>query len=197
MFRIHVSYMAVLLCWTIWAQAQQTPVVEQSATASATATQKFTAGWDNFSEPLNFTKSNVKWSVAASTHKLTVTFTLVGATPSKLYQVGLNFFCSTFPSTFGQFPNDLGGGTCSTLTRQGVTKDSAEFEVGVALTDIHGNGAFTVGIAPVSAGTYELEFFLRDGAGCDISGGAGNGADCAVDFQSPGKFGDATTITVP
>ena len=165
--------------------------------SAATTTQTFTAGWDNFTEPLNFTKSNVKWSVAPTTHKLTVTYNLVGATPNKLYQVALNFFCSTFPSTFGQFPNDLGGGTCSVLTRQGVTKDSAEFEVGVVLTDIHGNGTYTVTISPVASGTYNLEFFVRDGAGCDISGGAGNGSDCAVDFQSPGPFGTGTTITVP
>jgi hypothetical protein len=54
------------------------------AASAATTTQKFSAGWDNFGEPLNFTKSNVKWSVS-STRKLTVTYTLVGATPSKLY----------------------------------------------------------------------------------------------------------------
>jgi hypothetical protein len=84
-------------------------LVAVTASAAAAMMQKFTAGWDNFSEPLNFTKSNVKWSVSATTHKLTITYTLVGATPSKLYQVALNFFCSTFPPTFGQFPTDLGG----------------------------------------------------------------------------------------
>ena len=169
------------------------------AASAQVTTQKFVAGWDNFSEPRNFTKSNVKWLVSSTStvNKLTVTYNLVGAKPSKLYQVALNFFCSTFPATFGQFPNDLGAGTCFPLTRQGVTKDSAEVEVGVVLTDIHGNGSLTVGISPVPAGTYELEFFVRDGAGCDINGGAGNGSDCAVDFQSPGKFGTATTITVP
>jgi len=169
------------------------------AAAAQTTTQKFVTGWDNFREPLNFTKSNVKWFVSSTTtvNKLTVTYNLVGVKPSKLYQVALNFFCSTFPATFGQFPNDLGAGACVPITRQGVTKDSAEVEVGVVLTDIHGNGSLTVGISPVPADTYELEFFVRDGAGCDISGGAGNGSDCAVDFQSPGKFGTATTIIVP
>jgi hypothetical protein len=158
--------------------------------------QKFTAGWDNFGEPLNFTKSNVKWSVSAK-RKLTVTYSLVGATPSKLYQVSINFFCSTFPATFGQFPTDGGGGPCQSLTRQGVTRGSAEIEIGVVTTDINGNGSFTVVMGPVSAGTYELEFFVRDGAGCNINGGAGNGSDCAVDFQAPGPFGTAATITVP
>ena len=96
-----------------------------AATASATATtQKWTAGWDFFGEPLNYTKSKISWSVNATMHKLSVTFTLVGATPSKLYQVGIVPFCSTFPATFGQFPVD-DGGTCQSLTRQGVTATAA------------------------------------------------------------------------
>ena len=162
---------------------------------TAATTQKWTLGWDNFGEPLNLTKSNIQWSVS-STRKLTVTYRLVSARPSKLYQVSINFFCSTFPATFGQFPTDGGGGVCQPLTRQGVTKDSAEIEVAVVTTDIHGNGSFTVIIGPVQPGTYELEFFARDGAGCNLNGGGGT-ATCAVDFQSPGRFGTATTITVP
>ena len=163
--------------------------------SAATTTQKWTLGWDNFGEPLDLTKSNIKWSVSP-TRKLTVTFGLVSARPSKLYQVGINFFCSTFPATFGQFPNENGAGACQPLTRQGVTKDSAAVEVGVVTTDIHGNGAFTVVIGPVPSGSYELEFQARDGAGCDLIGGGGP-ATCPVDLQSPGPFGTATTITVP
>jgi len=60
--------------------------------ASASTIQKWTAGWDNFSEPLNYKKSKVVWSVNPTTKKLSVTYTLVGATPSKLYQVDLAFF---------------------------------------------------------------------------------------------------------
>jgi hypothetical protein len=167
--------------------------------ASATTTQKWTAGWDNFGEPLNFTKSKISWSVNPTTRKLSVTFKLVGATPSQLYQVALNFFCSTFPPTFGQFPNDQGGGACVSLTRQGVTATIAEVEVGVVTTDIHGNGSFTVVIGPVASGTYELEFFVRNGAGCDLlNGGPCDANHAEADFQSPGPiFGDATTITIP
>ena len=116
-----------------------------------------------------------------------VTFTLVGATPSKLYQVGIVPFCSTFPATFGQFPVD-DGGTCQSLTRQGVTATAATVELGVVTTDIHGNGSFTVVIGPVASGTYHVEFQARDGAGCNLIGGAGNGSDCADDFQSPGPL---------
>jgi hypothetical protein len=70
-----------------------------AASAQAT-TQKWTTGWDNFSEPISLTKSKIKWSVSPA-RKMTVTFTLAGATPTKLYQVALNFFCTTFPATFG------------------------------------------------------------------------------------------------
>jgi hypothetical protein len=166
--------------------------------ASAATTQKWTAGWDNFGEPLNYTKSKITWSVNPTTRKLSVTFTLVGAMPSKLYQVGIVPFCTTFPATFGQFPVDGGGGTCPTITRQGVTASAATIELGVVTTDIHGNGSFMVVIGPISAGTYDVEFQARNGAGCNLTGGAGNQAsDCDDDFQSPGPFGTTTTITIP
>ena len=171
-----------------------------SVAASAAKTQKWTLGWDNFSEPLNLTSSSVTWSVSSvsSTSSLTVTFKLVGATPTKLYQVSVNFFCTTFPATFGQFPNEGVAGTCQPLTRQGVTEDSAEVELGTVFTDIHGNGIFTVVIGPIPSGTYKLEFFARNGAGCNVNGGGGDSANiCEADFQSPGPFGTATAIIVP
>ncbi len=170
-----------------------------ASAASAAATQKWTAGWDNFGEPLNYKKSKVTWSVNATTKKLSVTYTLVGATPSKLYQVDLAFFCSTFASSFGQFPVQgfTGRDNCQTITRQGVTASAVYAEVGVVTTDINGNGSFAVVIDPVTAGTYDVEFRALDGAGCALTGGAGNGSDCAVDFQSPGPFGTTTTITIP
>jgi hypothetical protein len=119
-------------------------ILVASLTASATSTtQNWTLGWDNFGEPLNLTKSTIRWSVAP-TRKLTVTFGLAGAKPSKLYQIGINFFCETFPANFGQYPTDLGGGDCQPLTRQGVTKNYAEVDLGVVTTDRHGNGTFTV-----------------------------------------------------
>src|SRR3984893_10301170 len=90
-----------------------------ASAASAATMQKWTAGWDNFVEPLNYTKSKITWSVNPTMHTLSVTFKLVGATPSKLYQVGIVPFCTTFPATFGQFPVD-DGGTDQSLTRQGV-----------------------------------------------------------------------------
>jgi hypothetical protein len=123
----------------------------------------------------------------------------VGATPSKLYQVSIHFFCNTFPSTYGQFPTEENtDGTCVTITRQGVTASVAAVELGVVTTDIHGNGAFSVVVGPVVSGTYTLEFIARNGAGCGLTGGGTCDVGHAeADFQSPGPFGTATTITVP
>jgi hypothetical protein len=166
--------------------------------SAAVTTQKWTAGWDNFSEGLDFTHGNIKWSVSP-TRRLTVTFTLVGATPNKLYQVSLNFFCTTFPATFGQFPTERNAdGSCIQITRQGVTATIAEVEVGVVTTDLNGKGSFKVVIGPVLAGTYQVSFFARNGAGCNlINGGPCDTNHAEADFQSPGPFGTATTIVVP
>jgi len=167
--------------------------------ASAATTQKWTAGWDNFSEPLNYNKSKITWSVNPTTSKLSVTFKLVGATPSKLYQVTIHFFCTTFPPTFGQFPTETNNGACVTITRQGVTASVAAVELGVVTTDINGNGTFAVVVGPVASGTYTIEFVARNGAGCGLVGGGPCDTNHAAgDFQSPGPtFGDTTTITIP
>ncbi len=171
-------------------------------TASATATvQKWTAGWDNFSEPLNYTSSTVSWFVNTTTRRLSVTFKLVGARSNKLYQVGVHIFCSTIPVTFGQFATETPTpGICDATTRQGVTKSLAAVEFGVVRTDIHGKGVLSVVVGPIASGTYDLEFTTRNGAGCGLTGG-GNPTDpsiCEADFQSPGPtFGDATTIIIP
>jgi hypothetical protein len=163
--------------------------------ASATTTQKWTAGWDNFSEPLNYTKSHVTWSVNTTTRKLSLTYKLVGATPNKLYQVGIVVFCTTFPQTFGQFPTGVNG-NCDTITRQGVTKTSTQLiNFGVVTTDIYGNGSFAVVVGPIASGTYDVEFGARDGVYQNGSGCCGNNG---ADFQSPGPtWGDSTTITIP
>jgi hypothetical protein len=159
--------------------------------AFGATTEKWTPGWDNFNEPLNYKKSKLSWSVNAAKRTVSMTYSLVGATPNKFYQAGIHIFCKTFPATFGQFPTDTGGGDCQSYTRQGVTKTAAGVFVGVVTTDINGDGSFTVVVGPIAAGTYDVEFWARDGAGgCDGNQGS--------DFQSPGPtWGDATTITVP
>jgi hypothetical protein len=160
-----------------------------------TTTQKWTAGWDNLAEPLNLVSSNVMWSVSAA-RKMTVTFNLVGATPNKLYQVGVHIFCTTVPGTFGQFPTNPPSGACFALTRQGKSGAVASVEMGVVTTDMRGKGSFKVVVGPIASGSYDLEFTVRDGAGCNLIGGAGSSA-CPADFQSPGPFKTTTTVVVP
>lgn len=169
-----------------------------SAAFGGATTQKWTAGWDNFSEPLNYKTSTVRWSVDTERSTLSVTYKLEGATPNKLYQVQIGFFCTAFPTTFGQFPvEEVTGGNCTSVTRQGVTKTYAAVQLGVVTTDIHGNGSFSVVVGPIASGTYDVEFNAENGAGCFLNGGGGFG-NCVSDFQSPGPiFGDATTITIP
>jgi hypothetical protein len=167
-----------------------------SGSSVLAASHKWTTGWDNFSEPLNFKTSTVAWSVNATTGKLTVTYKLVGARPSKLYQVGVTVYCpsGSAPATFGQFP--VIPDACSTASRQGVTANVYVVELGVVTTDAHGNGLLAVAVNGLAADTYNLSFDVRDGAGCHLTGG--NAGACNVDFQSPGPtFGDAITITIP
>jgi hypothetical protein len=72
-------------------------------------------------------------------------------------------------------------------------------EFGVVTTDVSGNGAFSVAVGPIAAGTYGVEFHARNGAGCNLigNGGTGGSGKCAADFQSPGPtFGDTRAIVV-
>src|ERR1700687_1762345 len=138
--RLILLSLSLALCAVAPAEAQMT---NDSTSPAVGGTQRWQAGWDNFGEPINLTSSNIIWSVAP-TRKLTVTFTLVGATPNKLYQVGIHLFCDTAPVTFGQFPVTSSGGSCFPITRQGVTKKVAAVEFGVVTTDIHGKGSFKV-----------------------------------------------------
>jgi hypothetical protein len=199
MIRIHRhSYKFALLgVVTILHAQNSTAPSAVKVIPDAATTQYWTPGWFNLNEPLNYSKSKIVWSVSA-TRKLTVTYTLVSAAPTKLYQVGLNFFCTTFRPAFGQFPVELlQDGNCTSYTEQGLTATVAATELGVVLTDDLGTGSFKVVIGPIAPGNYSLEFYARDGAGCGVTGGSTVGSACNVDFQSPGPFGTATEIVVP
>lgn len=159
----------------------------------------FTSGWDNFNEPLDYKKSYVVYSINQASHQLKVAYSLHGATPTKLYQAALAIFnaCPNPPGFFGNFGEDSTYG-CDRYTRQGVEATTTSVEFGAILTDLKGNGITTVVINNIASGLYKLEFVVRDGAGCGVSGGAGNGNDCYVDFQSPGPiFADTVAITIP
>jgi hypothetical protein len=164
-------------------------------TAAAAKVQPFTAGWDNFNEPLNYANSNVKWSYSPKTKALSVTFNLVGATPSKAYQTSIVIFCTTEPPNFGRFPVASGSpGSCQSITRQGVTAQSVAAEVGAIVTDSSGNGSMTVSTGALPMGTFKVEFTVRDGVGCNLTGG--NASACNLDFQSPGPFDTTSHFTV-
>src|ERR1700722_11384210 len=159
---------------------------------ASTTTLKWQPGWGNLDEPLNYSKSKVTWSVNSAKRTLTVKYTLVGATPNKLYGAGVGIFCKTFASTFGQFPvGFVTNGDCDSFTFQGVTATAAGADFAAVLTDINGDGSVSIVVGPITAGTYDIEFAIADpAAGCGGNGG--------VDFQAPGpKFGESATITIP
>lgn len=167
--------------------------------AASAAALQWTPGWDLFAEPLDFASSGVTFSVNQTTKIMRVSFTLKGAVASKLYQVGLHIVrnkCPAHvPTSFGQFPILR----CTVTTRQGVTKAIMAVEFGVVTTDISGNGAFSVAVGPIVAGTYGVEFHARNGAGCNLigNGGTGGSGKCSADFQSLGPtFGDTRAIVV-
>ena len=147
--------------------------------------QKWLAGWDIFDEQLDYSTSKVIWKHRRGNSRLVVEYILRGATPNRQYQVGVHIFDSC-PNTFGQFPSL---GPCDLVTREGVTRVVAGIEFGVVTTDSDGNGSFRVSVNGIEAGTYELEFNVRAGVGCNL-GGCG---PCDVVFQSPGPFGVGTT----
>jgi hypothetical protein len=152
-------------------------------------------GWDIFTEPLNTKTSFVHWSLSPKNPFLTVTYQLNGAVPSKLYQVGIHLEnCRKTLPGFGQFP---ALGQCGAITRQGVTRTVEAFEFGVVLTDEFGNGSFALIVGPIAAGTYTLQFNVRNGAGCNVTGGGSGGAVCAVNFQAPDHFGKTITLKIP
>jgi hypothetical protein len=162
-----------------------------AAGAADATTQRFMQGWDEFNGQLDYANSGVTWTLNAATRDFRVTTTLVGAKPNFLYQVGIHFACTTNPRLFGRFPS---GTSCNTITRQGVTATGTAAEFGVVLTDANGAGTFTVDVGAIASGTYFLEFDVRDGAGCNLIGGANA---CNVIFQSPGPFGTPTRLVVP
>ena len=162
---------------------------------AAIQSQRWTRGWDLFGEPLNFATSKVTWSLSSSRY-LTINYILRGAKRSKLYQVGIALFCSVDPRFFGQFPTAFG---CTSYTRQGVTAKETPVSFGVVTTDAYGNGSFSVVVGPIRPGTYRVEFYALNGAGCGLEGGLGGYAGCFPVFQSPGPiYGrGVTTIVVP
>jgi hypothetical protein len=149
-------------------------------------------GWDKLTEPLNRSTSFVHWSLSPENPFLTVIYQLNGATPNKLYEVGIHVEdCTKSVSPFGQFPSF---GTCGPITRQGHTVNVQAFAFGVVLTDALGNGTFDVLVGPIKPGSYRFQFDVRDGPCLPLIGG---GTDCSVDFQAPAPFATTVKLKVP
>lgn len=168
--------------------------------ANGVKTVKLFPGWDNISEPLDYDKSFASWQLVDCVEKikcsLKVVFSLSAAQPNKVYQVGLHFLnlCKNPPTTFGAFGLFPADG-CSEITRDGVTAGVRGAELGAVVTDSNGDGSVSIVVPKPARRDYKVTFTVRNGAGCNISGGAGQGA-CVVDFRSPGMFGDTQTIKV-
>jgi hypothetical protein len=163
--------------------------------AAVAASSTWAPGWDSFGEPLDFADSSVSWKVNQTTKLIAIDVKLRGAMPSKLYQFGFHLFCKNYPAQFGQFPFTEGPGPCGQITREGVTRSIAAVEFGAVLTDVSGDGDGRVVVGPVAPGNYNVQFHIRNGAGCDVAGGGGDGT-CPALFQSPGPFGTTIRIRV-
>ena len=137
-------------------------------------------------------QSKLIWVQPGSQDKLMIHYMLHGATPNRMYQVGIHLLNFACVPTFGQIAQPPVH-VCGPATRQGATEEIEPFELGVVATDAQGNGMLTVDIDQIASGTYELVFDVRVGVGC-LQGGYQN---CDVIFQAPGPFGNFVTVTVP
>jgi len=150
----------------------------------------WTAGWDEFNQPLNYQNSYLSFSAPNST-RWNVTYHLVGAAPLSTHDVGIHEFLDLNASctglSFGQFSPETG---CAIVTRQGHTAKVVDFGFGMLTTDASGNGELMVEVNGVDPGSYNLEFDVRSGATCPPA--------CDVIYQSPGpEFTDYVTLDFP
>jgi hypothetical protein len=154
--------------------------------------QPWSAGWDVFTEPLDYTSNNstVTWNQPGSTSNLVITYHLAGARPNWNYQVGVHLFDRCDPA-FGQYTSNI---PCSRpATRQNTTRNVQAFDLGSIPTDSLGNGGGAFPVLKIARGDYELEFDVRAGVGCPADPG-----ECNVVFQSPGPFGVGTIkVSIP
>jgi hypothetical protein len=175
----------------------------QSRAQMTGAVLEWSPGWDECAGPpacssvmadsqLDFEQSKLIWVQPGSQDKLMIHYMLHGATPNRMYQVGIHLLNFACVPTFGQIAQPPVH-VCGPATRQGATEEIEPFELGVVATDAQGNGMLTVDIEQIASGTYELVFDVRVGVGC-LQGGFQN---CDVIFQAPGPFGNFATVTVP
>ena len=153
-------------------------------------TQDWNPGWDIRNATLNYTASNVVWTYNNTTHNLTVSYYLYGATAASQFAVGASLYnCSSSLATFGQYKANW---SCGSATRQSVTANKQDIDLGVVQTDNSGNGLYETTITGIAPGTYRIQYWVRKGVGC----GFGNDTNCSIIFQAGGSYGSYYTITV-
>lgn len=148
--------------------------------------QRLVSGWDVTEPNLG---GVVNWSVREQGSLLNVTYNLTGADPSHVYQVGVLVQGHCDSPEFGTYP----GSACRSIARgPSPSINASAVEVGALATDTNGNGTVSASFQLTANDTYKVQFYVRNGAGCDLSPVADN---CDVIAQSPASGNDLTVIT--
>src|SRR2546425_2416326 len=199
------------------ANAAKTPPVQQPTmtNGSSSVALNWTAGWDLFGTTFRaFPSSRIVYSLSSNRTVVEIQFVLNGTNlPNTSHSVGLTHFWPSTPSCFSSFGTITGGtgssgssanlgqlpadpGSCAAQTKQGITRIVSGFELGILSLDTNGSGFLNVTISNVPLGTFQIEFFFRQGVP-NLSIGCGGVPDpCPVLLQSPGPTFGAAGSTV-
>lgn len=199
------------------ANTARTPSAQQPTTTNGSASTglNWTAGWDLFGTTFrDFPASRIVYSLLSNRTVVEIQFVLNGTNlPNTSHSVGLTLFWPSTASCISSFGTITGGtgstgssanlgqliadpGSCTAQTRQGITRIGSGFEVGILSLDANGSGSLNVTISNVPSGTFQIEFFFRQGIPNFTSGCGGVPDPCAVLLQSPGPTFGAPGSTV-
>src|SRR5437016_9411593 len=199
------------------ARTTRTSSAQQPATTGGSSSTElnWTAGWDLFGTTFrDFPASRIVYSLSSNRTVVEIQFVLNGTNlPSVSLSVGLTH-CRTSTasccSSFGTLTRGTGSsgstakvrplladsGCCAPQPRQGITRIVSGFELGILSLDANGSGFLNVTISNVPLGTFQIEFFFRQGVP-NLSLACGGVPDpCAVLLQSPGPTFGAAGSTV-
>src|SRR2546427_8380874 len=199
------------------ANTAKTPPVQQPTmtNGSSSVSLNWTAGWDLFGTTFRaFPSSRIVYSLSSNRTVVEIQFVLNGTNlPNTSHSVGLTHFWPATPSCFSSFGTITAGtgssgssanlgqlladpGSCAAQTKQGMTRIVSGFELGILSLDANGSGFLNVTISNVPLGTFQIEFFFRQGVP-NLSIGCGGVPDpCPVLLQSPGPTFGAAGSTV-
>ena len=151
--------------------------------ASQTALQN---GWDLYGEPL--VKGKVIWNAPDSQNRLQLTFIVEGARPNHIYQVGLVVVGTLTSDLFTGDPFGILFASGTVVREVSQPLDLTNWDLGFVATDALGNGSAHFE-APANSGSFDVQFFVRQGVGCPAS-------NCGVVFESEGVFGTTVLATI-